>query len=123
MKMVQQLNNETYGTCFDFNEWKMLAKSDPEAFEKRRSIVIDELIAKCVFNHRLQCLQWRIDMERRKYHHPLVSCMQLFNMMFNYMHAENGFINILKQFSDMTAGTATNQTTLKSAKILPFRQR
>jgi hypothetical protein len=105
---------------FDFNDWKRLALSDPEEFEKRRQQVIEEFMSRCGAHPRLRCVQWRIDMERRKYHHPLVSCVHLYSLMWNYVHADNGFLDALLQMSDSSCATPPRRHPVKSAKIFQF---
>lgn len=82
---------------FNFDEWLQLAKTDPEAFEKRRQQAIDELIATAPVKHqqRLQGLQWRVDMERRKYKDSLVRCQKVFSMMWASVYNDNGLLQAL----------------------------
>lgn len=83
---------------FNFDEWLQLAKSDPEAFEKRRQQAIDAMIAAAPDERRqrLRGLQWRIDMERRKYKDSLVSCRKVFSMMWSSVYSENGLLQALQ---------------------------
>lgn len=82
---------------FDFDGWALLAKSDPAAFEERRRAVIEQAIAAMPQERqaRLRGLQWRIDLERARYRHPLVSCSQLFNMMWASVYGEGGLVDAL----------------------------
>ena len=82
---------------FDFNEWKELSETDPEAFEVRRRKVIEAEIrlAPKRQQQRLRGLQWQIDLIRQRYRHPLVSSAKLFEMMWQKVYGENGFLEAL----------------------------
>lgn len=77
--------------AFDFDQWKDLA-ADPEAFESRRSEVIEDCIARAApeHRHRLRQLQFRIDMERRRSRTPMQSCLRLYAMMWERVAGEGG---------------------------------
>lgn len=68
---------------FDFDEWRQLAQEDPEAFERRRRAVVEALIAQAPRSRqaRLQGLQFRIDLERRKADSPLAAALRLQEML------------------------------------------
>jgi hypothetical protein len=85
------------GSDFDFEEWALLAKTDPQAFESKREEVIARLIsgASPRMQTRLRGLQWRIDMDRRLATNPLSSCMQIFNQMWSSVYAEGGLLDAL----------------------------
>ena len=82
---------------FDFDEWRQLAETDPEAFELRRQQAIESLITATPDNRqqRLRGLQWRVDMERRKARDPLMSCRTVFGMMWNSVYGDNGLLQAL----------------------------
>ena len=107
---------------FNFDEWLQLAKSDPEAFEKRRQQAIDALIATASGEqqHRLRGLQWRIDMERRKYKNPLVRCQKVFSMMWASVYSDNGLLQALQGRTAAQANKADGRT--ERASILEFQQ-
>ena len=67
-----QFMSKTYSQPFDFEEWMLLVKSDPEKFEKRRKHVIDDLISSAPGDRqqRFRGLQWRIDIECRRCSNP-----------------------------------------------------
>lgn len=100
-------------TDFDFEAWAALAKADPQVFEARRRAVIAEAIAAMPPHQqaRMRGLQWRIDMERTRYRHPLVSCTQLFNQMWSTVYGEGGLVDALN-------GRVSPAS--ESAAILPF---
>ena len=52
--------------AFDYEYWRKLFETNPEEFEKRRKKVIDELIIHCREQRRLNGLQFKVDMERKR---------------------------------------------------------
>jgi hypothetical protein len=106
---------------FDFDEWLQLAKADPEAFEKRRQQAIDALIAETSGEQqqRLRGLQWRIDMERRKYKDSLVRCQKVFSMMWSSVYGDNGLLQALHG-KNPAQGT-DSATRQERASVLSFQ--
>lgn len=73
---------------FDFDHWMQLAQRDPEAFERLRAELIEEVIASSgVHQARLRGLQWLIDQERRRSRTPMKSCLRLSSMMWDSLLA------------------------------------
>ena len=69
----------------DFDEWMLLAKRDPEQFEKERRKRI-ELFFNNIPEDRLQRLkglQWQIDQTRKLAGSPMASCIAISNMMWD----------------------------------------
>jgi len=81
----------------DFDEWRILAISDPEGFEARRRKVLQAAIErapeKC--QRRLQGLQWRIDIVRRHSASPMAACISLSDMMWESFAGNQGLVEIL----------------------------
>lgn len=124
-KDFDQFMSKTYSQSFDFEEWMLLAKSDPEEFEKRRKHVIDDFISSAPEDRqqRLRGLQWRIDIERRRCSNPLAACIRLSDMMWNFVYAEDGFLNTLKMLRAAHSRVETGEKEPRSAEILPFKVR
>lgn len=80
-----------------FEEWQALAAKDPEAFEQARRRAIDAFIGgvKPPYRDRLQGLQWRIDMERRRSRNPLAACVRISRMMMNRVYGRGGLLDAL----------------------------
>lgn len=116
------MNDGIHGTQLNFDEWRVLAETDPEEFERRRRDVLEACIAEAPQRSQvhLRRLQWRIDMERR-YHwrSPLVATRRIFNLMWNSVYAEGGLLPSLQRLTD-TATEATH-TPLSSATVLRFK--
>lgn len=93
------------------------------AFERRRREAVEELIATAPehLQARLRSLQWRIDAERRRYKHPLMSCVAIYNMMWESLYGEHGLVVALEALagSPRSAGRDAEGNT---GKVLPFRR-
>ena len=100
-------------TKFDFAAWAELAKTDPESFEEQRRRLISLTIEAMPSEQRarLRGLQWRIDMERARYRHPLASCTWMFNQMWSAVYGKDGLVDALN-------GHVEPPT--QSAEVIPF---
>lgn len=109
-------------TAFDFDAWAALAKEDAAAFERRRQEFLEQFIAQAPehLQDRLRRLQWRIDIERRRYKHPLKSCLALHAMMWESMYGSGGLLDALNSLRDPLLGQP--QKPARSGVILPFRR-
>ncbi len=92
-----------HGSELNFDEWRVLAETDPEEFERRRKDVLEAFIAETpdhVQPH-LRRLQWRIDMERR-YHwrNPLVATRKIYEMMWTSVYGDDGLLPALQRLTD-----------------------
>jgi len=105
---------------FDFDEWRKLAETDPEAFELRRQQAVEAVIAKAPSDrqHRLRGLQWRVDMERRKYKEPLVRCQKVFSMMWKSVYDDHGLLQALNGLPQKQRRTASPRP---QAQVLAFQ--
>jgi hypothetical protein len=76
----------------DFEHWAQLAITDPEAFEDRRSHLIEAFISSAPIERqqRLRGLQWRIDQIRRTAHTPLAACIRISRMMWDSVLGAGG---------------------------------
>ena len=79
---------------FDFDQWKTLAETDPEAFERRRQAVIESYIGGATPSkrQRLRGLQWRVDLERRRSSNPMQSFLRIYTMMWDSVYGERGLL-------------------------------
>ncbi len=119
-----------------FAEMSALAQSDPEAFEKRREELIEEAISQADESHqgRLRCLQWRIDMERKRAKTPLASCLRLYDMLLEFVYGQGGFLEAVERLKALAEALQRgDKVSLKevitqprnnssSAKVIPFRR-
>lgn len=83
---------------FDFDYWMKLNKDDPDVFEDKRKKLLDQFIENS-FHHkrRIQGLQFKIDMERRKARSAMGSCIRLSDLMKDYF--QNEFIAAVNTFN------------------------
>lgn len=88
------MKEDQAASSFDFDQWKTLAETDPEAFERRRQALIDSYIdgAPQSKRQRLRGLQWRVDMERRRSSNPMQSFLRIYTMMWDSVYAEGGLL-------------------------------
>jgi hypothetical protein len=108
---------------FDFDEWLHLARRDPAAFESQRSAMIEAHLHRFPPEHqpRLRCLQFRIDMERRRARHPMAACLRLYTMMWDALLGDQGLVAALNHLSDVPRQAPP--PTPRQAKVIPFRVR
>lgn len=107
---------------FDFDAWATLAREDADAFERRRQELLERFIAQAPehLQDRLRRLQWRIDAERRRYKHPLKSCMALHAMMWESLYGSGGLLEALNSLREPLLGGP--QKPSRSGHILPFHR-
>lgn len=100
----------------NFEEWASLARQDRAAFEKKRAAAIRRCIAETAHDEaarrRLNGLQFRIDMLRRKHKNPLGACIALSQMMMD----EARKLGTL----DLSLLQPPPDTPSPGCKILPF---
>ena len=106
-------------TTFDFDGWMSLAESDTETFEKRRRELLQAEIdlAPASLQPRLRGLQWQIDMTRERCKTPALASAKLFEMMWEQVYGDNGFLDALTN-PRMPADLPPTQQT---SNVLPFR--
>ena len=90
---------------FDFSDWAQLAQDDPRAFEKRRQQTIETAINAMADHrqHRMHCLQWRIDQERNLAHSPMAACIKISRMMWDNVLGEHGLLESLRSIENGNA--------------------
>ncbi len=98
---------KSQSNIFDFDEWKRLFESDPDAFEARRRAMIEAAIIRASrkVQPRLRELQWHIDATRRRYKNPRVSSAKLFEMMWQKVYGKNGLLEALTAPQATEAGS------------------
>lgn len=106
-------------TEFDFDDWKLLAESDAEAFEQRRRELLQAEIelAPASLRPRLRGLQWQIDMARARCKTPAMASERLFEMMWDQVYGDNGFLDVLTNPRTPTDIPPERD----AAEVLPFR--
>lgn len=103
---------------FDFDFWAELARSDPEAFDRRRRELLEKAIHLCKSDkRRMRGLQNRIELERRKAGVPLKACLRLSGLMWESFGELNGRLNGPPRLTLVKHAAEPSV----SARILPFR--
>lgn len=93
---------------FDFDYMMELQQDDPQRFEQERMKLINELIESIPDEkqHKMRCLQWRVDQCRRKSKNSLSSCMVITEMMWKSFEELNTLFMDMKY--DKTPVLKTN---------------
>ena len=102
----------------DFEAWAKLAKEDPAEFEHRRELILRNAIdsAPPAFRQRLEGLQCRLDLERRRSETPLASCVRLNTLMWA------GFYRLRKELAKASSpASAADGAPPRSAQVIPLR--
>lgn len=109
--------------AFDFNDWMNLARNNPAEFEQKRHEVIEALIAQSPpeIQQKLHCLQWRVDMERRRSGDAMSSCTRIYSMMWSFVYDDGGLLDKLNLVLQAGNQDRVINKPVKSAKILAFR--
>ncbi|MCW5626511.1 MAG: DUF3135 domain-containing protein [Burkholderiales bacterium] len=111
---------------FDFEEWRDLAASDPEAFERRRLEAIEALIAQAPERERqrLRGLQFRIDMERQRSSNPLGACVRISRMMWErFNDLQHALEDLGHTMTRPPNAEPIPVRASESAEIVPFPKR
>lgn len=108
---------------FDFDEWSRLARSDPDAFERRRRDAIDFAISRASARSqpRLRRLQWRIDMEIRRAKTPMAACLRVSTMMWDSVVGERGLLRAVEALRNLERPEGAPPENM--ADVVLFRHR
>ena len=111
-------------STFNFDEWLELSRRDPQSFENRRLESIEEFINSVPQDrqHRLRCLQWKIDRVRDKMPTPMAACVAISDMMWDSLDKLN---QLYHECEAKTSGenSKTASAPFPKAKILQFSHR
>lgn len=104
----------------DFDEWRILAISDPEGFEAMRRKVLQAAIERAPEKRRqrLQGLQWRIDQVRQRSASPMAACISLSDMMWESFAGDQGLLDILQGRHQMNRQWDGKGNQPVSAKVI-----
>jgi uncharacterized protein DUF3135 len=74
-----------------FDERVKMAFENPVAYESyRQKLIEDEIQRGSIRNQqKLKCMQFRIDMVRRRSNTPMASCLKVFTLMMDYFYGEH----------------------------------
>lgn len=78
----------------DFDSWQDLACSNPEAFEAKRRDLVNAVIDQVPKSrqHRLRCLQWRIEKVCETSSNPISASLRLSRMMWESIDRQQALI-------------------------------
>lgn len=81
----------------DFDSWQDLACSNPEAFEAKRRDLVNAIIDQVPESrqHRLRCLQWRIEKVCATSSNPISASLRLSRMMWESIGRQQELIYYL----------------------------
>jgi len=121
---MQNLTQEKIQSNFNFDEWLELSRRDPESFESRRLASIEEFINSVPEDkqHRLRCLQWKIDRVREKMPTPLAACVAISDMMWDSLDRLNQLYHDCESVTSGNHGKRT-MNPLPNAEIIKFMPR
>ncbi len=102
---------------FDFDNWAALARKNPQAFEIKRKIIIDQAISLAPPRRqaRLRCLQWQLDQIRNTARTPLAASLRMQRMLWEKLAGESGLLACLQ------GSAGPKSLHCNTATILPFR--
>ncbi|TPW18480.1 MAG: hypothetical protein FD130_216 [Halothiobacillaceae bacterium] len=113
---------------FDFEYWRTLAVDDPALFEIKRREALDAVINSAPtsdLQERLNRLQWRVDMERRRCTNPTQACIRIYSMMWKRVYGDGGLLEALNSLlhhgDESKIKKVAKQTPRESAEVLSFR--
>lgn len=124
VRLPMTLKRRKEKSRFNFDAWKKLAETNPEAFEIQRRKVLQAEIAKAPkpLQHRLTGLQWRVDMERKRCSNPTQSMITIYKKMWNSVYGENGLLSALHANTASQLAAASRQDKASPrAEVLPFQ--
>jgi hypothetical protein len=102
---------------FVFEEWAELARTNPQAFEQQRQQYLEAFLANVPSRQRsrLERLQWRIDMERKRAATPLSACLRISRMMMDSVYGKAGLVRAIKGEIDRDAVPAAKVVEIARA--------
>jgi len=107
----------TMSEQIDFDSWQALARNNPQAFEAKRRALVDAVIRRVPESrqHRLRCLQWRIEKVCASATNPISASLQLSHMMWESVGRQQNIISRLFEEADPEAPCPEPR-----AQVLPF---
>jgi len=100
---------------FNFDAWAKLASDDPQAFEKKRTRAVEQLIkqAPARTRQRLRCLQWKLDQIRRTAPTPLAASIRMNQLLWKSLAGSDGLLDRLQHPLD-------SRPPRHDARVIPF---
>jgi hypothetical protein len=109
----------------NFDEWAHLAESNPQAFEAQRIQVIDRAIQQAPTHkqHRLRCMQWKLDQIRNTSRTPMVACLRMHRMLWESVAGEQGLLACLYCPDGRRLQAEPRTKTSGKSVVIPFQRK
>lgn len=106
---------------FSLDKCIKLAQDNPEALEDYRKALVKQLInhADPGIQQRLKGIQFKIDMERRKAHTAMDSCLKLHCLMIEFFQEK--FVPKVHSCNSIYELSSIESSDSHTAKIIPFK--
>ncbi len=103
----------------EFDAWASLAQENPQAFEQKRIRVLEQamLEAPLRLQHRLRCLQWKLDRIRETSANPLAASIRMQQLLWDSLTGSQGLLARLQGVENPALVAGAGGPT---AKILEF---
>ena len=104
---------------YSFDDWREMWDTSPETFEYLRKKHIEAIIGKAPEDqqHRLRCLQWKIDTVRERAANAMAATIEISEMMWD---AFSDLGEVYKDLHDTVNGAEPAKRSKSEAKILAF---
>ena len=105
-----------------FDSWASLARENPQAFEEKRVLVLEQAIRDAPerVRPRLRGLQWKLDRIRETSATPLAASLRMHRLLWEYVTGPGGLLARLQALDDPATAAGFGE---KSAKILDFHRK
>jgi len=115
---------------FDFDKWKSLHESDPQKFEIKRRIYIEQVLATTSERNqrRLKGIIFQVDAIRQRSNNPIKSCVDISQMMWDSFYQLHDLLNnfdfALRDCPNQLPSriSASLLPVKKPAKVIPFKK-
>ena len=103
---------------FNFDEWAALARNDPAQFEDRRRHTVLRVINLSNNARRMEGMQCRIDLERRRARTPMGATIRISSMMWDSVHELKDWLNLMVRRESSHCFNRTAVKLPSSARIV-----
>lgn len=109
----------------DFDTLKHMAEQDPEALERLRQNMAEQVInsAPAAFQARLRGIQFQVDSQRRLAKNPMQSCIKISQMMHESFAELREKLNHFAKGSTLMDHLEESENETTSAEIIAFPNR
>lgn len=103
----------------EFDAWVSLARDNPQAFEQKRIHALNQAILEAPqrLQHRLRCLQWKLDRIRETSATPLAAGVRMQQLLWDSLTGPQG---LLARLRGVENPALVGRAGYPTAKILEF---